>query len=330
MTAPTPDVAVVITTCNRPAFLPEAIASVLAQRFDGRIELTVVDDGSETSSEPVVRPFVERGDGHVSVGFIYQENQGLAAARNTGVRHTSAPFIAFLDDDDVFEPDKLRLQVNAMRADPEVGLSHTAFRYVDAGGRFIDDGPQRVDNPCVGRCVDVLLNELMVISSTVLVRRATLLAAAAAEPHGLPYDIRWHRSQDYDMALRVARLSKFAYEPTPQLRYRLHGDNIAMSEGNIKRAFGYHCRVQMDFAARYGHEVGVDASEARRRAGAFLYSRAESFFWRRALRTARELCDLAAELGVADGRFAGLRRRAGRPAWLYRLKDGLDRLRGRA
>ena len=146
---------------------------------------------------------------------------------------------------------------------------------------------------------------------------------------GLPYDPKWVRSQDYDMALRVARLSRFAYIGTPQLRYRLHDSNIAMSEGNVKKAYGYHCRVQLDFARRYGGEVGVDEREARQRAAAFLLGRAEASFWRRQLKVALDLCDLAAELGLSDRRFDAVRRRASRPAWLYRLKDSADRLWGR-
>jgi glycosyltransferase involved in cell wall biosynthesis len=328
-----PDVAVVVTAYNRADFLPQTLQSLVHQDFGGWFEVLVVDDASETDIYPAVQPFLERykhAVGHVNVAYIRHEmNQGLAEARNTGVRHTTAPLIAFVDDDDVCEPAKLRRQVEAFAADPQVGLVHTSFRYIDKDGKFCDEGPQRLNNPCVGRCVDVLLNELLVVSSTVMVRRDALERIAAAEPHGKPYDPKWVRSQDYDMALRMARLYPFAYVAEPLLRYRLHGGNIAISEGSMKKAYGYHCRVQMDFVARYGHEMGIDDAEARRRAANFLFNRAESHFWQRKFDMARQLCDLADELGVRDGRFASVERRASRPLWVYKVKDKVDQLIGR-
>ena len=327
-----PAVAVVVTTCNRPDFLPQTIESVIAQDYAGSIEIIVVDDGSTDHTAEVVSPYTDRyGDatGNRCLRYVYQTNQGLAMARNTGFAATAAPFVAFVDDDDICEAAKVTRQVEAMQADSDVGLVHTSFRYIDRDGAFVDEGPQRTNNPCTGDCADVLLNELMVISSTVMVRRSAMERIAAAEPHGLPYDPKWVRSQDYDMALRMARLSRFAYIPEPLLRYRLHEGNIAMSVGNIKRAYGYHCRVQLDFARRYGHEIGVDQAEAKRRVAAFLLARGESFFWQRRLHSALQMCELAEELEVCDSRFTALRRRAARPAWLYAVKDRFDRLMGR-
>jgi len=325
-----PDVAFIITTYNRPDFLPQAIESVLHQRTDQRVELVIVDDGSTTNTKLVVNPYVLKyrdPRGKVFVRYLYKENGGAAAARNTGIADTTAPYIAFLDDDDLCEPGRIQAQVEAMRRDGAVGLVHTSFRYVDVNGEFCDDGPQRVDNPCVGDCVDVLLNELLVITSTIMVRRTFLEQAAAAEPHGLPFDPKWIRSQDYDLVLRMARISRFAYVPEPMLRYRFHDGNNAMSKDNIKTAFGYHCRVQIDFVQRYGDEVGVDEDEAKRRVANFLFNRSEAHFWQRKFDICRQLCDLAKELGVHDKRFAFLEEKSSRPAWLYKAKDQIDRLR---
>jgi len=323
-------VSVVTATYNRSDFLTEALDSVIVQTTPERIEIVVVDDGSIDHTKQVIEPYTKRFNdpaGKVIVRYIYQENQGVAAARNTGIANTTAPYIAFLDDDDMFEPNKLELQLKAMRDDPGVSLSHTSFRYVDKDGGFCDEGPQRVDNPCVGSCVDVLLNELLVICSTVMVRRTTLEQAAAAEPHGLPYDsrmVRW--SEDYDLTLRMARLGRFAYIPESMLRYRLHDSNISMSEGNIKQAYAYHCQVQIDFVRRYGHELGIDETEAKRRAAAFLFGRAESAFWQREFPKVKDVCDLAREMGLYDERFADLNQKSSRPAWIYKVKDRVDQI----
>jgi len=327
-----PDVAIVVPTYNRADMVGDAIESVLGQTFSGRIELVVVDDGSVDHTRQAVASYVERYQDpcqRVTIRYVHQANQKLSIARNTGIAHTTAPFIAFLDDDDVYEPSMLERQLNEMRG-PEVGFVHTSFRYVDQNGRFRDDGPQRLDNPCVGRCLDVLLDELLVVVSTVMVRRSTLLEAAAAEPHGQPFEPVWERSEDYDLALRMARICKFAYVPQPLLRYRLHENNIASSPTNQKRAFGYHCRAQLHFARRWGAEIGVDESDARRRAANFLFGRTESMFWQRNLKMTRQLCDLARELDLYDDRFAAVETRASRPAWIYSLKDRFDRVIGRA
>ena len=328
-----PDVAVIIPTHNRAAYLREAIDSVMSQQFDGRIEIVAVDDGSVDNTAQVVGSYTDQhSNERIVTRYLYQENQGQAVARNTALETVTTPFIAFLDDDDLFEPTKLQTQLDVMRAEPQVGLVHTSFRYIDSAGRFVDGAdapPQRPDNPCTGSCTDTLLNEMRVIFSTVMVRRDVLVEAAAAEPHGQPFDPQLVRAQDYDLVLRIARLSRFAYLDTALLRYRFHSGNNAMAPANLKQTFGYHCRVQIDFARRYGHELGIDEAEARRRAASFLLGRAQALFWQRQLDAAGQLCELAEELGFFDDHFAKVERNASRPAWLYKFKDGMDRLIGR-
>ncbi len=328
-----PDVAVVIPTHNRRDYLREAIDSVLDQRFDGRTEIVIVDDGSTDDTAEMIRKYVDQPNaspGTMRVRCIYQPNQGQAVARNTAIAHTTAPLIAFLDDDDICEPTRLATQTDAMRNDPGAGLAHSSFWYIDEHGHKTNPKPQRLKNPNHGSCVDTLLNEMLVIFSTVMVRRDIAQRAAATEPHKLHFDPQWVRAQDYDFVLRIARLSRFVYLPTPQLQYRLHGGNNAMTPTNLKRTYGYHCRVQMDFVRRWGQELGIDDAEAKRRAARFLHGRAEAAFWRRELSTSQQLCALASELNCSDERFERIARKASRPVWMYRFKDAIDHLLGRA
>lgn len=104
-------VSVIIPTYNRAQCLGDAIGSVLAQSFHD-YELIVVDDGSIDSTEEVVKSYGER------VKLIRQENGGASAARNTGIRAAKGEWIAFLDSDDTWEPDKLKVQVNDLQAKP--------------------------------------------------------------------------------------------------------------------------------------------------------------------------------------------------------------------
>jgi len=104
-----PKVSVVIPTCNRPDLLPRAIKSVLAQTYQD-FEIIVVDDGREKSSENVVA-----GIGDARLKYIKQtDKKGGSAARNTGIKAAAGDFIAFLDDDDEWLPEKLDKQVRGL------------------------------------------------------------------------------------------------------------------------------------------------------------------------------------------------------------------------
>src|SRR3954463_15557323 len=95
-----PQVSVVIASYNRANFLPETLRSVLAQRFQD-LETIVVDDGSTDTTKEVIEEFQGR------VEYVYQSNRGPSAARNLGVQHARAPWIAFQDSDDLCAPNHL-------------------------------------------------------------------------------------------------------------------------------------------------------------------------------------------------------------------------------
>ena len=114
-------VSVVIPTYNRPQLVGNAIQSVLDQTFDD-FEIIVVDDGIERRAKDVVSRFNDDRIRYIE----HQVNMGCSAAKNTGARESKGKYIAFLDDDDTWEPTKLEEQVEAMEAAPEAGFSFTA------------------------------------------------------------------------------------------------------------------------------------------------------------------------------------------------------------
>jgi glycosyltransferase involved in cell wall biosynthesis len=106
-----PLVSVVITTYNRPVYLQEAIESVVQQTYDA-LELIVVDGHSTESPAHIVNAVDQ--DRFEDVIFIrHGEDRGVSAARNTGIEHASGEYIALLDDDDLWTPDKIEQQVQA-------------------------------------------------------------------------------------------------------------------------------------------------------------------------------------------------------------------------
>jgi len=111
-------ISVIIPTYNRQEFLVRAIESVLGQTC-ADFELIVVDDGSTDDTPRCVAGYGGQ------VRYVYQENRGPAAARNTGIRAAEGELLAFLDSDDRFAPEKLAVQQAAMAARPDYLISHT-------------------------------------------------------------------------------------------------------------------------------------------------------------------------------------------------------------
>src|SRR5688500_924354 len=117
MTEQQPLVSVIIPVYNGARFLRAALESVFAQTYRP-IEVIVVDDGSADDSGVIAQSFPE-------VRYIRQENQGVAAARNNAIEAARGEFFAFLDQDDLWTPEKLRLQIEHLLDHPEVGYTLT-------------------------------------------------------------------------------------------------------------------------------------------------------------------------------------------------------------
>lgn len=130
-----PKVSIVLPTCDRPELLARALDSVAQQTFED-YEVVVVDDGREPHAADVV---ARRKDDRIRVCRHTPGRQGGSAARNTGIKNSSAQLIAFLDDDDAWVPEKLALQVAAMEKAPkEVGFCVTGALVESEEGAHIN------------------------------------------------------------------------------------------------------------------------------------------------------------------------------------------------
>jgi glycosyltransferase involved in cell wall biosynthesis len=124
-----PLVSIVLPTYNRARFLPQAFASIRGQKLDDW-ELIVVDDGSTDETREVVAALA--GEMGKPVHYVYQRNDGAAAARNAGIDLARGNYVAFLDSDDVWLPHHLDVCVAALEANREVDRVGGACRRVDA------------------------------------------------------------------------------------------------------------------------------------------------------------------------------------------------------
>jgi len=209
-----PTVSVIIPTHNRSALLQRAMASVLCQTFRD-LELVVVDDASSDDTSEIVAKF---GDSRVK--YIRQAtNHGPSIARNTGISHSSGQYIAFLDDDDEWMPEKLQRQLPRLDSSPrKVGVLYTTSLAVDGrSGKCLSRYTAKVKGDVLE---SMLLHGAVAPTSTFLCRRECFDKVGLFDP-SLSY------GEDFDMWLRIARDFEFDYIDEPLVRYTLPHTNVS-------------------------------------------------------------------------------------------------------
>jgi glycosyltransferase involved in cell wall biosynthesis len=195
-------VSVIIPTFNSAALVASAVDSALAQTAPPS-EILAIDDGSSDDTRGRLAVYGER------IRYLHQENRGVAAARNMGLREARGELIAFLDADDVWHPRKLELQIAAMVASPKVGLLGTSiFNWPIETPRGFD-GPARVRPVAWHR----LAVKNQFVTSSVIVRRAALERVGE-------FDTALQGPEDYDLWLRIAETVAVAILDAPLTGYR--------------------------------------------------------------------------------------------------------------
>jgi glycosyltransferase involved in cell wall biosynthesis len=206
------DVSVVIPTRNRMAWLGVALNSVLWQR-DVRLEVIVVDDASVDDTRRMVT-----GLGEPRVRLIHhQVPGGVSAARNHGAREATGTWLAFLDDDDAWAPDKLASQVAAARASGRDWV-YTGWVTIDHELKVIGGGPPRPPEE-----VASLLHRQNAIptGSNVIVRREAFEKARGFDP-------LLTNGEDWDLWIRLAGEGLPDWVPEPLMAYRIHAGNASL------------------------------------------------------------------------------------------------------
>jgi glycosyltransferase involved in cell wall biosynthesis len=237
-----PLVTVVLTTYDRREFLPEAIETVAEQTYD-EIELVVVDDHSPESPRDIVEnASTERLRDVVFVR--HEENRGASAARNTGIKRASGELIALLDDDDLWEPDKIERQVAEFRRSrEEVGVVCTGLRSVDANGRTITTNTVDFDGDITKR----LLCGAIVPTPSVLVQPSII------DDAGL-FDERLRLYEDQEWMIRLSRQADFRSVGDPLVISRRDGHGQLSDDVETKLTESYPLFMEKcrPIAAEYG------------------------------------------------------------------------------
>jgi glycosyltransferase involved in cell wall biosynthesis len=229
-----PTVSVVIPTYRRPPLLRRAVASVLAQTVDD-FEIVVVDDASDESTRGVVRSF---GDRRIKY-MRHQANLGVASARNTGILNSAGRFIAFLDDDDEWLPEKLELQVDRMESvEGSVGAICCGHVEVDSSShRIVAEMRPRLK----GRVFEALLAQgSFNHTSTMLVRAECFRRVGLFDP-ALRY------GEDLDMWLRLAREYEFDFVDRPLVRLYFQPSGLTQDYSAIVSGAEIHLQKYREF-----------------------------------------------------------------------------------
>jgi glycosyltransferase involved in cell wall biosynthesis len=213
-----PVVSVIIPAYMAAPYIQETLQSVFAQTFE-QFEVIIVNDGSPDTAEfeAVVAPFRSR------VIYLKQENRGVSAARNRGLSLARGEYVAFLDSDDIWEPDYLEVQLGFLERDAQAAVVYPNARIFGLGPHV---GKEYMDLcPSEGEVTfESLISQRCNVMVSVLVRRNALIKA------GL-FDETLRSSEDFDLWMRMVNSGeRIIYHRQLLVRYRHHPDSLSSDD----------------------------------------------------------------------------------------------------
>lgn len=219
-------ISVIVPVYNVEQYIEQTIRSVLAQTYP-HFELIIVDDGSPDRSIEICQQFTDE-----RIKIIRQKNRGLAGARNTGIRHAKGEYLAFLDSDDLWLPEKLAKHVQHLDSSPEVGLSFSRSAFIDANGNSmgIYQMPKLTNIPAS----HLLCRNPIGNGSAPVIRRETLEAICFQENRygtveDFYFDDSFRRSEDIECWIRIAVQTNWKIEGLPEALtlYRVNEEGLS-------------------------------------------------------------------------------------------------------
>ena len=216
-------ISVVIPTYNREKLLKRALQSVTRQRL-ACDEIIVVDDGSTDNTEKLVKAFADSSS--IAVSYLYQQNKGPAAARNLGIRAAQYDILAFLDSDDHWHKNKLKMQYAALIGNPDIMISHTREKWLRRGKHL---NQKMKHQPGNGNIFEDCLQLCAVGMSTVMLRKDLFKNVGF-------FNENLRCCEDYDLWIRTSCRHSFL----------LVDDALTVKEGGRDDQVSFQYRVGMD------------------------------------------------------------------------------------
>lgn len=211
--SPSPLISIIVPTYNRAHTLPRALDSLKVQSYEN-FEVLVINDGSKDNTEELVARYT-RSDSRFSA--FYQANQGVSVARNLGITHARGEWIAFLDSDDEWLPDKLHRQLLLLAREKTLWC-HTEEIWIRNGVRV---NQKKIHQKPAGRIFLSSLPLCVVSPSSVLIHRSVFEQTGVFDPL-LP------AAEDYDLWLRISCLYPISFLPQPLIiKHGGHPDQLS-------------------------------------------------------------------------------------------------------
>ncbi len=217
-------ISVVVPTRNRAKYIVQALDSVFAQTFPAA-EVIVVDDGSTDRTQEVLEPHIR----NKRIRYLFQEESGVSAARNKGVSLANHPFVAFLDSDDRFMPQKLEKQSQLFEQNPDLGFVHCWF------SKFNNNGEElgiRDTSWFSGNVYPAMLQQW-----SVLMAMPCMLARTEVIQEVGGFDVQLSWAEDMDLWRRIARRYEIALVPEVLVNVRVHSSSTTFDRSGGASGF---------------------------------------------------------------------------------------------
>ncbi|MFH1226421.1 MAG: glycosyltransferase [Planctomycetota bacterium] len=205
-----PAVSINLCCYNSEKYLRETLESIVSQTYKNW-ELVIINDGSTDSTEAIVKEYTGQG---LPIVYYCQQNHGLGYSRNEALKRSSGDYIAFIDHDDVWLPEKLAQQVAVFEKQADVDFVYTNYYDTRDRKRVIKYKDQQPE----GYVFASFLQRYPVHVSTAMVRRKAFAKLKTL------FDPDLHLTEEYDLFMRILYNAKAAYLARPLATYRHHGE----------------------------------------------------------------------------------------------------------
>lgn len=210
-------VSVVLPTHNRANILEKSLQSVVNQTYRN-LEIIVVSDGSTDNTDTLLSEY-KTSDSRINY-ISYHPNKGGNHARNVGIKNATGDFIAFLDDDDEWVPEKIHLQIQEFMKNPKVGLIYTGAEIIYNKNKLsYKSTPKKFGD----LSKDILISNYIGSTSSVMVK--TSILAVSGE-----FDEKLKAQQDYDLWIRICQLTSIGFVSKPLLKYHNYNSTKQISD----------------------------------------------------------------------------------------------------
>jgi glycosyltransferase involved in cell wall biosynthesis len=226
-------VSVIIPAYNSEEYISSAVKSVLNQTHSD-LELIIIDDGSTDNTKKIVDFFDD-----LRIKYIYQKNAGVAVARNNGIKNSTGEYIAFLDADDIWKPEKLQVQLDKILAEDDVCMIYSAFEMLYKGSNRTKI--YRYNHNEQNFTEKLITDPFKTVPypSTVILKKSYLDRTG-------DFNQEFKTGEDWDLWLRLLALGKCSYIDEPLVKKLTHDESITNSL-DLESTKKYHFKLLNKF-----------------------------------------------------------------------------------